>query len=87
MLKMIASKLAETIAPVHLEHPNNFIIILREAFLLATFQYCLNHVTFVSHNVSADHRLQCKCTRVTISWYISTSGSGVVGGSGAAATV
>ena len=39
------------------------------------------------HNISTDNGLHGKCTQTTISGYISTSDSGVGGGSGAAATV
>ena len=42
---------------------------------------------FCSYNVSTDHCLQSKCTQVTINWHVSTSDSGMVGDSGAAATV
>ena len=42
--------------------------------------------THIASDIPTDHSLNGKCTRATISWYISTSNSGVVGGSGAAAT-
>ena len=44
-------------------------------------------VTRITSDISTDHSLYSKLTHATISWYISTSDSGVVGGSGAAATV
>ena len=42
-----------------------------------------NWNTPVASDISTDHSLNSKCTHATINWYISTSNSGVVGGSGA----
>ena len=52
-----------------------------------TFQYSLNALTKISSNVFTDGRLYRKITHTSVSRYIGTSDSGVVGGSGAAATV
>ena len=41
----------------------------------------------IADDSSTDICLYPKVTHIVISWYISTSDSGVVGGSGAAATV
>jgi hypothetical protein len=54
------------------------------------FSFCSsynNWVTFITHETPTEHSLYSKYAHTVFSWYISTSGIGVVGGSGAAATV
>ena len=46
-----------------------------------------NWVTFVTNKTPTEHSLYSKCAHTVFSWYISASNIGVVGGSGAAATV
>ena len=41
----------------------------------------------IAGDISTDHSLYSKCAHTGVSLYISASDSGVVGGSGAAATV
>ena len=70
----MASKPADTMAPVH---------VYPKSCMAGT----LKNDMIVSSDVPTDHCLYSKCTHTIISWYISTSGIGVVGGGGAAATV
>ena len=44
-------------------------------------------VTCITSDIPTDHSLHGKDTLTTIGWYVNTSDIGVVGGSGAAATV
>ena len=43
--------------------------------------------TEIASDILTDHSLYSKATHIVTRWYISTSDSGVVGGSGTAATV
>ena len=46
-----------------------------------------DRIADIASDISTNHCLYGKIAFTIVSWYISTSGSGVVGGSGAAATV
>ena len=46
-----------------------------------------DRIAEVAGDISKNHSLHGKGALTTISWYVSTSDIGVVGGSGAAATV
>jgi hypothetical protein len=52
-----------------------------------TFQYPFYALTKISSNAPTDYRSYSKYTHTSIRWHVSTSDIGVVGGSGAAATV
>ena len=46
-----------------------------------------DRIAEIASDISTNHSLYCKIAFFVVSWYISTSDIGVVGGSGAAATV
>ena len=46
-----------------------------------------NRIAEIASDISTNYRLYSKTAFIVSSWYISTSDIGVVGGSGAAATV
>ena len=89
----IENKLAATVAPMHPAFPECTTVsffsktVYRLINSFNTFQYCLNAFAKISSNVFTDDRSYRKIAHTSVSWYIGTSDSGVVGGSGAATTV
>ena len=92
-IRLAANMLADTVAPTY---PSGLIVAIGDKSSYGsmlcvvegiTFQNTLKDVAHISCYISTDHSLYSKCTCPAVNGYICTSGSGVVGENGAAATV